>query len=112
MAEIFADNGLIIYMPSNDIPSNPYWKAFMEVAVLTDSMDIFEEDTDFVVFRDEGDDILAIQMPEPIDDNGAPKESVIEKLRSICSEEELTDLIDHVTQVHSLMGEDKAALNQ
>ena len=48
MAEIFADNGLIIYMPSNEIPTNPYWKAFMQVAVLTETMDIVEGEEDLL----------------------------------------------------------------
>ena len=99
MAEIFADNGLIIYMPSNEIPTNPYWKAFMQVAGLTETMDIVEGEEDFVVFRDEDEDILAIQMPEPVDEYQVPSERIINMLRAVIDEEELTDLLEHVREV-------------
>ena len=51
------------------------------------------------MFRDEDEDILAIQMPEPVDEYQVPSERIINMLRAVIDEEELTDLLEHVREV-------------
>jgi len=98
MAEVFADNGTIIWIGDDgDSPRYPYWKAFMQVAVNTDSMGTSMQNEDFMVFFDKDDNILAIQMPDPVTDDGVPKEAIINELRGTVTEEEIGLIIESVT---------------
>jgi hypothetical protein len=96
MPDIYNDNGTILYiLEEGDIPAYPYWKAFMRVAYSTENV---ESSNDIFVFRDTEGGIIAIQMPDPVNDAGHPKEAVISTLRTIIDEDEMSLLIDHLVE--------------
>jgi hypothetical protein len=98
MAEIFADEGLCLYLPDSDEPTRPYWKAFMAMAIRVDNMDISMENEDMAVFRDKKDNVIGVQMPEPVDNNGAPVEEVVNFLSSVLCPDDVDDIVDHVSE--------------
>ncbi len=98
MPDIYNDNGMILYiMEDGGVPVYPYWKAFMRVANLTRSV---EKVDDVDVLLDAEESIVAIQMPDPVNDEGHPKEAVIATLRAILDEDEMSLLVDHLIEVH------------
>ena len=99
MPEIFADEGQLLYLPFNEEPTKPYWKAFMAMAVTTQTMEINEADANMIAFFDDHEQIVGIQTPEPIDDSGAPVEDVINFLEAFLENEDVTDIVDHVREI-------------
>jgi len=98
MPDIYNDNGTILYIPDDgDTPTHPYWKAFMRVAYSTERV---ESIGDIYVLRNTEDHIVAIQMPDPVNEEGHPKEAVIATLRAIIDEDEMSLLVDHLIEVH------------
>ena len=99
MPEIFADEGQLLYLPHNEEPSKPYWKAFMLMAVTTKTMEVSEENIEMVAFIDENEKLIGIQTPEPIDDTGAPIERVVNFLEAFLYPEDVEDFVSHVLEV-------------
>ena len=102
MAEIFADEGLCLYLPDSDEPTRPYWKAFMAMTIQVDNMDFSMENHDMCVFRDKKDNVIGVQMPEPVDNNGAPVEDVVNFLSSVLCADDVDDILDHVSEVKQM----------
>jgi|TARA_B100000959_G_scaffold281014_1_gene344134 hypothetical protein len=63
----------------------------MGIAVRTAKIETFD---DFNIFFSENEEILAIQIPTPVNKNGVPVESVLHGLRGILGESEITELIE------------------
>ncbi len=101
MAEIFADEGMLLWIPGNEEPTKPYWKAFMGLAVETESMEVSEDDVSKVAFFDKEEEIIGIQIPDPIDDTGAPVEGSVNFLGAFLDSEEVDVILDHVREVKS-----------
>ena len=74
MADISIDNGYLLYIPDTDEPApTPYWKTFMAVGKLAEHIGYENDDlgSDQFYLLDEDENLLAVQMLEPIDENGA-----------------------------------------
>jgi hypothetical protein len=103
MPDVYNDNGTILYiLEDGDVPAFPYWKAFMRVADSTERIECADK---VFVFRDGSDGIVAIQMPDPVNDEGHPKEAVMATLRTIVDEDEMSLLIDHLIAVHEQLAD-------
>ena len=93
-AEFFYDHGVCLYVPdTGELPTFPYWKLFMGIAVKCSKIQTFD---DFNIFVGEDEEVLAIQMPAPANKDGVPVESVLHGLREILPEEEISELISIV----------------
>lgn len=101
MAEIFADEGMLLWIPENEEPTKPYWKAFMVLAVETKTMEVSEDDINKVAFFNEKEEISGIQIPDPIDDTGAPVEESVNFLLAFLDPDEVEVILDHVREVKS-----------
>ena len=101
MAEIFADEGMLLWIPGEEGPTKPYWKAFMVLAVETETMEVGNDDVNMVAFFDKDDELQGIQIPEPIDDTGAPVEGSVTFLSAFLDAEEVATILDHVREVNS-----------
>ena len=101
MAEIFADEGMLLWIPGNEEPTKPYWKAFMVLAVETKTMEVGNDDVNMVAFFNEDDELQGIQIPEPIDDTGAPVEGAVTFLSAFLDAEEVATILDQVREVKS-----------
>ena len=96
MPEIFTDTGLCLYMPDTLTHHTPYWKAFMVLAVETKTMEVSEEDINKVAFFNEREEIRGIQVPDPVDDEGAPVEESVNFLLAFLDPEHVQEIVDHV----------------
>ena len=111
--QVFNDHDLILYVRDFDGPDQyPYWNAFLGLAARTNSVDQTYpiDGTEFYIFwgtpRDVDKDtatdadqvILAIQMPDPVDKYGSPVEAVMTGLRIFLCEEEVTDLMEQLSE--------------
>ena len=99
MPEIFADEGKLLYLPHNEEPTKPYWKAFMLMAVSTKTMEISTESNEMIAFFDEDEELIGIETPEPIDHMGAPIERVVNFLEAFLNPEDVEDVVSHVLKV-------------
>ena len=103
MAEIFYDNGTLFFaMPRVGTPYHPYWKTFMEIGQRCDDMNT--DDNGNWSFFDEDGLLLGIQMVDPVDESGAPKESSLYWLRQIMKEDELVMFLDTVKSCYADVG--------
>jgi len=110
MAEIFYDNGTLFFaMPRDGMPYHPYWKTFMEIGQRCDDMNT--DDNGNWSFFDEDGLLLGIQMVDPVDESGAPKESSLYWLRHIMEEDELVMFLDTVKACYAETLEEGDASN-
>ena len=105
---VFYDDGMVLYIPQAQGHS-PYWYEFFTVADELDRIEIHahpsEPDIEFGLVLNEEDNMLAIQLPDPVNDNGAPKEEVLAGLRVFLPEDHVTFLVHYIIQAKEAMGE-------
>ena len=106
MAEIFYDNGTLFFaLPQGGMPFSPYWKTFMEIGIRC--ADLRTDDNGNCSFFDEDGVLMGIQMEDPVDESGAPKESVLHWLRQVMQEHELVMFLETVKSCHAMHAEDE-----
>jgi len=120
MPQIFVDGDDLLYIRNDDqIPQHPYWKTIMGLSVCVESILHPEPDDDgltdprfFALLGhwdpdtpSEQEDLLALQMPNPLGSDGAVVEEVVQHLRNFLDEEEITDLIDHIMETNEKIDE-------
>ena len=101
--QAYHDDGIIFYIPETGEPEeHPYWRVFMRIAVTADRMEETRhpaaEHIACAAFSDEDDQMLGVQMPDPVLADGSPREEVLLGLRTILSEEEIGDLMVQFSQ--------------
>ena len=100
---VFHDQGIIFYVPEDGREETyPCWSTFMRIAVSVAQMkDVRHPDAEhvqFLTFYDDRNELLGIQMPDPVLLNGSPREEVLLGLRAILCEEEVTDLMVRLSE--------------
>jgi len=109
LAEIFVDNGMVFFAsPMDDLPLAPYWKTFMNIGHgITDGGEVHEDGGGNWAFFDKEGTLLGVQMEDPIDKHGSPKESVLHWLRQVMEEHQVVMFIEtmqSMQQQHSKEG--------
>ena len=107
MADISVDGGYLFYIPYMGEPSpEPYWKTFMAVGKLAEHIGYENDDpgSDQFYLLDENEKLLAIQMLEPIDENGAPVERAISFAKTLLIEEDVQDMIEECKEMREQFG--------
>jgi hypothetical protein len=105
MAEVIADeNGYIMWFPLVDKPSVPYWASIMAAAKFCEKVVVDEECSDNCIFVTKDGRVLAVQMLDPVDNAGAPIESVINFLRKHIPQQDIDELIESVIDVKGQIG--------
>ena len=106
MAEIFYDAGcLFLARPNNRVPVSPYWNRFMDIG--NRCADLRTDENGNYAFFDEDDLLMGVQMEDPIDKHGSPKESVLHWLRQVMEEHQVVMFIEtmqSMQQQHSKEG--------
>jgi len=105
MAEVIADeNGYIMWLPLVDKPSVPYWASIMAAAKFCEIVVFDEECSDNCIFTTNDGRVLAVQTLDPVDNAGAPIESVINFLRKHIPQQDIDELIESVIDVKGQIG--------
>ena len=105
MAEIIADeNGLIMWLPTIEEPSVPYWKSIMAIAKFCEKVVVDEECADNCIFTTKEGRVLAVQTLDPVDNAGAPIESIINFLRKHMPPQHINELIELVIDIKGQIG--------
>ena len=118
MPQIFVDGDDLLYIRNDDqVPQHPYWKAIMGLAVCVESIVHPEADDDgltdprfFALLGNwepdapnEEEELLGLQMPKPVGDDGSVIEEVVQHLRNFIYEDEITDLIEHILETKDIV---------
>jgi hypothetical protein len=104
MSDIFYDNGTVFFVTeTGDLPASPYWMDFIRIGVSTDRVD--SDDYGNAAFVDENDKILALQMEDPVTDDGTPKESVLHWLRGMLGESDIVSFLEMMKECKAQMAE-------
>ena len=105
MAEVLADDGYLLWMPQVERPTTPYWTNLMAMAKFTDVVIIDGEEGGNIMFISEDGELLGVQMKDPVDESGAPIESVINFLKDNLDEEMVDEFLQEVINVKTDIGE-------
>jgi hypothetical protein len=98
MAEIFYDAGcLFLALPNDGVPVSPYWKRFMDIGHR--HAELRSDENGNYAFFDEDDALMGIQMEDPIDKHGSPKESVLHWLRQVMEEHQVVWFIETMQSI-------------
>lgn len=104
MAEVYADEDYLIWLPLVEEPSIPYWKSIMAAAKYTDKVIVDTKCEENCIFTDSEGKVLAVQMLDPVDNTGAPIESVMEFLKKYISQDHIDELVETVIDVKEQIG--------
>tara|TARA_Y100001935_G_C17289302_1_gene502307 strand:- start:1363 stop:1938 length:576 start_codon:yes stop_codon:yes gene_type:complete len=99
MDRVHVDDGWLIYMPDvpGDTPVSPYWMQFIGIAKMSESIlwkDGDPETHQFILFN-ENMEIVAVNIKEPVNDDSAPVEDVIQFAKEYLDEETVHDLVEY-----------------
>ena len=127
MPEIFKENERLLYFRAegggldDSVDESPYWRKFVALgASVTEMLFASPENSEenlnqeglYVLRGNSGpyssdvkedankdEEVLAIDLPFPMDSSGAPKEKVLEVLREFICEDEISELFAIITSV-------------
>ena len=102
---VHVDDGWLIYMPNcpEDTPVTPYWIQFIGIARIAESIEFKDDDPEtgqFILLNDDME-IIAVNIKEPVNDDGAPVEDVIQFAKEHLDEETVHDLVEYCTSMRS-----------
>ena len=102
---VHVDEGWLIYMPNcpHDTPVTPYWMQFIFAAVVSENI-IWKDDdpeTRQFILLNEDMEIIAVNIKEPVNDDGAPVEDVIQFAKEHLDEETVHDLVEYCSSIRS-----------
>lgn len=105
---VHVDEGYLIYMPNvdSDTPVTPYWVQFILLAKMSENILWKDDDPEthqFVMFNEDME-ITAVNIKEPVNDDGAPVEDVIQFAKEHLDEETVHDLVEYCTSMRSTFG--------
>lgn len=108
MDRVHVDDGWLIYMPNvfSDTPVSPYWMQFIGIAKFSENIlwkDDDPETKQFVLF-DENMETTAVNIREPINEDGAPVEDVIQFAKEHLDEETVHDLVEYCRSMRESFG--------
>ena len=105
---VFYDDGQVFYIP-DALGDRPWWQEFFLMAQRLDHVKTHfhpsEPDIEHLILVDEEENLLAVQLADPVNDDGAPKEEVLLGLRSFLPEEHVMFLVHYISQAKEAMGE-------
>ena len=102
---VHVDEGWLIYMPNcpHDTPVAPYWMQFVGIGKFAENI-IWKDDdpgTHQFILLDEDMEILAVNIKEPVNDDGAPVEDVIQFAKEHLDDETVHDLVEYCSSIRS-----------
>lgn len=104
MSDIFYDDGTVFFVTeTGDIPPSPYWLDFIRIG--HEAEDIQHDEHGNWTFADGDGKILALQMQDPLTDDGSPKESVLHWLRNTMGESDIAYFLDMMKECKAQMAE-------
>jgi len=107
MSDIFYDNGTVFFVTeTGGLSSSPYWMDFIRIGATAD--DIRSDEHGNCLFVGEDSKILALQMEDPLTDDGTPKESVLHWLRATMGESDIVSFLDMMKEAKTQMAECEA----
>lgn len=105
MAEVLSDDGYLLWLPQVEQTTSPYWTNLMAMAKFTDVVIMDNEESGNLMFVSDEGELLGVQMKDPIDESGAPVESVIDFLRANLDDEMVDEFLEEVISVKTEIGE-------
>jgi hypothetical protein len=107
MSDIFYDNGTVFFVTETGaLPPSPYWLDFIRIGNRTDHIESDEHGNS--LFTDEDGKVLALQMEDPLTDDGTPKESVLHWLRGTMGESEIVSFLEMMQEAKTQMADSEA----
>jgi hypothetical protein len=107
MSEIFYDNGTVFFtLETGGLPESPYWTNFIRIG--RDAERVETDGNGNWVFADVDDKIMALQMHDPLTDDGTPKESVLNWLRTTLPESGIVFFLDTLKEAKTHMADSEA----
>tara|TARA_B100000902_G_C27294615_1_gene909189 strand:+ start:387 stop:770 length:384 start_codon:yes stop_codon:yes gene_type:complete len=105
MAEVLSDEGYLLWMPQVERPTVPYWTNLMAMAKFTDLVIQDTEESGNLMFISDDGELLGVQMKDPVDESGAPIESVIDFLKGSLDDEMVDEFLQQVITTKTDIGE-------
>ena len=98
---VFYEDGQVFYIPEA-IGDRPWWQEFFLIAKRLDHVethvDPSEPDIEHLLLVDEEGHLMALQLADPVNDDGAPKEEVLLGLRAFLTEDHIAFLVHYIAQ--------------
>ena len=98
---VFYEDGQVFYIPEA-LGDRPWWQEFFLIAQRLDHVethvDPSEPDIEHLLLVDEEGRLMASQLPDPVNDDGAPKEEVLAGLRAFLPEDHIAFLVHYIAQ--------------
>jgi len=104
MSEIFYDNGTVFFtLETGGLPDSPYWTNFIRIGHEAERIET-DGDGNWV-FANGDDKVMALQMHDPLTKRGAPKESVLNWLRTTLPESDIVFFLGILKEAKTHMSE-------
>ena len=98
---LFYEDGQVFYIP-DALGDRAWWQEFFHIADRLDNVETHvhpsEPDIEFALLLDEDGLLMALQLPDPVNDDGAPKEEVLLGLRGFLPEDHVMFLVHYISQ--------------
>jgi len=98
---VFYEDGQVFYIP-DALGDRAWWQEFFHIADRLDNVETHvhpsEPDIEFALLLDEDGLLMALQLPDPVNDDGAPKEEVLLGLRAFLPEDHVMFLVHYIAQ--------------
>jgi len=104
---VFYEDGRLFYIPEA-LGGRPWWQEFFLIAQRLDHVKTHvhpsSPDIEHLILVDEEENIMALELADPVNDDGAPKEEVLLGLRSFLPEDHIAFLVHYISQAKEAMG--------
>jgi len=104
MTEVFIDNGFLLYLAEAGKQNLPLWVKFFALAEEIDKVQADEEDELQCCFYDDDGQLLALQIHDPIDADGAPVEKALRFAHQVLSKDAVHELVEESRMIKGALG--------
>jgi len=98
---VFYEDGQVFYIP-DALGDRLWWQEFFHIADRLDHVETHvhpsEPDIEHALLLDKNGLLMALQVPDPVNDDGAPKEEVLLGLRAFLTEDHIAFLVHYIAQ--------------
>ncbi len=104
MTEVFIDNGFLLYLTETGKQNLPFWVKFFALADAIDKVQADEEDELQCCFYDKDGQVLALQIHDPVDADGAPVEKALRFAHQVLSKDAVHKLVEESRMIKGTLG--------
>lgn len=104
MAEVFIDNGFLLYLAETGKQNLPFWVKFFALADAIDKVQADEEDDLQCCFYDKDGQVLALQIHDPVDADGAPVEKALRFANQVLDKDAVYELVEESRMIKGSLG--------